>query len=95
MRATVTKFANWEHDITAEIDESPTGIVRRPGEAISHVEGSPLLREVEEAHAQLQAAFQEPERKKVGSPAKALEDRVRRLEASLNALVQNRSLPSE
>lgn len=56
------------------------------------LEASPLLREVEEAHAELQAAFQEPE----GHEDEQLSDgidlveRVKRLEASFGALSKKR-----
>eukprot|EP00737_Agarophyton_chilense_P001456 gb/GEZJ01001635.1/.p2 GENE.gb/GEZJ01001635.1/~~gb/GEZJ01001635.1/.p2 ORF type:complete len:465 (-),score=91.60 gb/GEZJ01001635.1/:433-1827(-) len=62
---------------------------------VNITEASPLLREVEEAHAQLQAVFQDSSGEKGKHPSIDLEERVRRLEASLNAISQNRHSPSE
>jgi len=53
---------------------------------------SPLLREAEEAHAQLQAAFKDPEDSEGSSAGIDLVERVRRLEASFDALAHNRNL---
>lgn len=61
-------------------------------ETINFAEASPLLREVEQAHAQLQAAFKEPGADRRGDSAIDLAERVRRLEASFNAISQNRPI---
>lgn len=56
------------------------------------LEASPLLREVEEAHAELQAAFQEPESQEEEDFGDGIDlvERVKRLEASFGALSKKR-----
>lgn len=58
-------------------------------------EASPLLREVEEAHAQLQAVFQDSGGEKSNDHPVDLVERVRRLEASFNAITQSRPVPPD
>lgn len=64
-------------------------------EAVPFAEASPLLREVEEAHAQLQAAFKDPTVDKIASGDIDLMERVRRLEASFDAIAQSRKASAQ
>lgn len=74
--------------MAAELNLSTGSRGGSPNEAITFAEASPLLREVEEAHAQLQAAFKDSAAKAANGDIDLME-RVRRLEASFNAVAQS------
>lgn len=86
----------WDQDLTIQSLESqgplPPPPPERPmtpgpSEGLNFPVDSPLMKEVEEQHAILEAAMGETESDKQ-SDAKDLEERVRRLEASLSAFRQ-------
>lgn len=66
-----------------------------PNVGLTFAEASPLLREVEEAHAQLQAAFKDSAVEKAANGDIDLMERVRRLEASFGVMAQSRKAAAQ
>lgn len=64
-------------------------------DVINLPEASPLLREVEGVHAQLEAVVKKSDKPEGSSIDEELKERVRRLEASFDKIAQSRNIPSE